>query len=238
MLILSAGMPRAGSGWHYNLLHDLNVAAGGQDAREIRRRYHLGGILTEVNCNLGTLSPVRLFPVLIPAMLGNTFVVKLHGGPRPLAVLFMRLGLIRSTYIYRDPRAALLSAYEYGQRGGSGFRQINTIEDAINFMLPYLDIWKAWLAVPQTLPVRYEDLLANYDAEIARLCAHLSYSQNDAAISAVVENYRPGKSSSGDKGLHFHKGQPQRFRTALSSDELEAANQAFSPFLGMMGYSL
>ena len=105
-------------------------------------------------------------------------------------------------------------------------------------MLPYLDIWKAWLAVPQTLPVRYEDLLVNYDAEIARLCAHLSYSQNDVAISAVVENYRPAKSSSGDKGLHFHKGQPQRFRTALSSDELEAANQAFSPFLGMMGYSL
>ncbi|MCH7663982.1 MAG: sulfotransferase domain-containing protein [Chloroflexi bacterium] len=177
-------------------------------------------------------------PVLVPSLLGNTFVVKLHAGPRPMVRLFMRMGIIQATYIYRDPRAALLSAYEYGQRGGSGFRHIDTIEDAITFMLPYLDIWKDWLAIPQALPVRYEDLLANYDTEIARLCKHLSYSQNDAAISTVVENYRPGQSSSEDKGLHFHKGQPQRFRSVLDGNQLEAANQAFSAFIGIMGYAI
>ena len=36
MIVLSVGMPRAGSGWHYNLIHDLMKTAGATDAREIR----------------------------------------------------------------------------------------------------------------------------------------------------------------------------------------------------------
>jgi len=47
MLTFSVGMPRAGSGWYYNLTHDLVTATGGEDARLIRRRYHLGRVLTK-----------------------------------------------------------------------------------------------------------------------------------------------------------------------------------------------
>ena len=47
-IVLSAGMPRAGSGWYYNLVHDLVAASGGLASREIRQRYHLNRILTEV----------------------------------------------------------------------------------------------------------------------------------------------------------------------------------------------
>ena len=67
MIILSVGMPRAGSGWYYNLTHDLVTATGGQDARQIRQRYHLESILTEVNCNIGALTPRRLVAISIPA---------------------------------------------------------------------------------------------------------------------------------------------------------------------------
>ena len=42
MIILSTGMPRAGSGWYYNLTNDLIIAAGYQDGHKIRQRYHLG----------------------------------------------------------------------------------------------------------------------------------------------------------------------------------------------------
>ena len=115
-IILAVGMPRAGSGWHYNLVHDLIVSSGGQDARDIRQRYYLGPILTEVNCNIGALTPQRLIPVTVPALMGNTFVIKAHAGPKPLALRLIHSGLIQPTYIYRDPRDALLSAYEYGQR--------------------------------------------------------------------------------------------------------------------------
>jgi hypothetical protein len=39
MIVLSVGMPRAGSGWHYNLIHDLMKTTGCADAREIREKY-------------------------------------------------------------------------------------------------------------------------------------------------------------------------------------------------------
>ncbi len=41
MIVLSVGMPRAGSGWHYNLVHDLMKTTGCADARDIRERYRL-----------------------------------------------------------------------------------------------------------------------------------------------------------------------------------------------------
>ncbi len=78
MIVLSVGMPRAGSGWHYNLVHDLMKTTGCADAHQIREKYRLQGILTEVNCNIGVLSARRLAMVTVPALMGNTFVIKAH----------------------------------------------------------------------------------------------------------------------------------------------------------------
>ena len=116
MIILSVGMPRAGSGWHYNLVHDLMKTTGCADARDIREKYGLQNILTEVNCNIGVLSARRLGMVAIPALMGNTFAIKAHAGPSSTSRLLQSLGLLRITYIYRDPRDAMLSAFDYGQR--------------------------------------------------------------------------------------------------------------------------
>ena len=46
MIILSVGMPRAGSGWHYNLIHELDEDHGlCRCARKVREQYRLQGIL-------------------------------------------------------------------------------------------------------------------------------------------------------------------------------------------------
>ena len=116
MIVLSVGMPRAGSGWHYNLIHDLMKTTGCADCRDIRERYRLQHVLTEVNCNIGVLSPRRLGLVALPAIVGNTFVIKAHAAPSSTSRLLQSLGLLRITYIYRDPRDAMLSAYDFGQR--------------------------------------------------------------------------------------------------------------------------
>ena len=242
MLVLSVGMPRAGSGWHYNLVHDLVVAGGGRDSREIRRTYLLFPVLTEVNCNIGALTSKRLLPVLLPSLLGNTFTVKAHAGPTPIALSLIQKGLIRPAYIYRDPRAAMLSAYEYGQRGledghNTAFSHLKTIEQAIQFMIPYLHIWEQWVSCERALHVRYEDMLAYYDKEIDRLLPFLDLKKSPP-IQDVIDKYRPGQTSREDKGMHFHKGQPERFREVLTAKQLAACNKAFQPTLEMMGYQI
>jgi hypothetical protein len=240
MIILAAGMPRAGSGWHYNLVHDIVVAAGGQDARAIRRRFLLTPILTEVNCNIRSLSVKRLAPVLVPSMLGNTFAIKTHSGPTPMALRLMQSNRMRVTYVYRDPRAALLSAYEYGQRARAAgrrnaFTRLETIEQAIDFVKLYLRVWRQWTSLGSIHTVRYEDLLANYDAEATRVAAFLKADPAAPAVKEAIDFYR---SERGGKGQHFQHGEAERFRHELNPEQLAIANMAFSPFLVDMGYTV
>ncbi len=243
MIILSVGMPRAGSGWYYNLTNDLMLAAGAQDARQIRQRYHLQNILTEVNCNIGALTPRRLAAVLVPALLGNTFVIKAHAGPTPFALATIRLGLVRPAYIYRDPRDAMLSAMENGRRAAehgrtNAFSPLVDFDRAQEFMHEYLHIWDAWMECDRALHARYEDLLTHYDEEVSRLIEFLQLDAAHPSIQAVIEKYRPEKAQPDQKGLHFSQGKIGRFRHKMTTVQQEALVQAFGPYLERMQYPL
>src|SRR5690349_12885862 len=178
MIVLSVGMPRAGSGWHYNLIHDLMKTSGAVDARSIREKYHLQKILTEVNCNIGVLSPRRLALVALPALVGNTFVIKAHAAPTGASRYLSNLDLLRITYIYRDPRDAMLSAFDFGQRAlkkgrPNAFSHLSDFEKSVDFMMEYVHIWEKWMMQEDVLIARYEDLLTNYDVESAKLVDYL-----------------------------------------------------------------
>ena len=242
-IILSVGMPRAGSGWYYNLTHDLLVAAGFRDARQMRERYHLGGILTEVNLNIGALTWRRVLMVLLPAILGNTFAIKTHAGPTPLALFLIRKGLIKPTYIYRDPRDALLSAYEYGQRArenqrDNAFARLETLEQAVDFMHAYVRVSEAWLACDRALHVRYEDFLKVYDSEVIRLAAFLGLPGDTPEVLEVSDQYRPERGSPDQKGWHLSKGKIGRFREVFNDRQKDLFAQVFGPYLERMGYSI
>ncbi len=243
MIVLSVGMPRAGSGWYYNLTHDLITATGGQDAREIRRRYHLQGVLTEVNCNIGALTLRRLLLVLIPSLLGNTFVIKAHAGPTPLALRLIHINLIRPAYIYRDPRDALVSAYDNGQRARAkgrqnAFSQLVDFDSSLDFMLEYLHIWEAWMKCSRALHTRYEDFLSDYLTEAGRLVRFLELDEELPGVRAVVAQYHPEQTQIGQKGLHFNQGKTGRFRQKLSPKQQKILAERFGPYLERMDYAI
>lgn len=241
MIILSIGMPRAGSGWYYNLTNDLMLANGAQDARAVREKYHLQSILTEVNCNIGALTTRRLLAVMIPSMMGNTFVIKAHAAPTPLALGLIRSGWIQPTYIYRDPRDALLSAMENGQRARqsgreNAFSPLVDFDTALNFMLDYLHIWKAWMQCPHALHVRYEELITNYDVEVNRLLNFLQLDNCNTVINQIIQKYRPERGQTDQKGIHFSKGKIGRFRQKMTVEQQNIMNEVFGSYLIEMGY--
>ena len=243
MIILSVGMPRAGSGWYYNLTNALMLANGAQDARRIRNRYHLNRILTEVNCNIGALTPHRLIAVMAPSMMGNTFVIKAHSGPTRLALFLIRSGFIRPTHIYRDPRDAMLSAMENGQRSiekgrSNAFTALATFDSALKFMQSYVHITETWLQTEQVLQVRYEDLLLNYDREADRLVDFLQFDSKNDETSQVIEKYRPEKASTDMKGLHYSHGRIGRFRKKLNPEQQEILANVLGPSLRRMNYEI
>jgi hypothetical protein len=243
MIILSVGMPRAGSGWYYNLTNDLMLASGAQDARQIRQRYHLQGILTEVNCNIGALTPRRITAVMFPSVFGNTFVIKAHAALTPYARFMIQRGLIRSSYIYRDPRDALLSVMENGhralQRGqANAFSPFAEFEAALHFMVEYLRIWDSWMDCRQVLLVRYEDLLLNYESETEQLLHFLALDLAQPHIQAVIEKYRPEKAQPDQKGIHFSHGKIGRFRQKLSPEQQGKMADQMGAYLIRMGYAV
>jgi hypothetical protein len=235
-------MPRAGSGWHYNLVHDLMKTTGCGDAREIREKYRLQNILTEVNCNIGVLSARRLGMVMLPALMGNTFVIKAHAGPTSTSRLLQSLGLLRITYIYRDPRDAMLSAFDYGQRAlqkgrPNAFSHLTDFETSLNFILEYVHIWEKWMKEKNVLIARYEDLLTNYDAEVTRLVGFLKLGASQPEVRNVIESYRPG-AAEGQQGLHFYKGKIGRFRESYSAEQQSILRERLSSYLIRMGYDI
>jgi len=242
MIVLSVGMPRAGSGWHYNLVHDLMKTTGCADARDIRERYRLQNILTEVNCNIGVLSVRRLSLVALPALVGNTFVIKAHAGPTSASRLLQRLGLLRITYIYRDPRDAMLSAYDYGQRAtkkGSpnAFSYLTDFQKSVDFIMEYIQIWEKWINEKNVLIARYEDLLTDYDREVTRLVGFLKLNGNKVEVQKVIHGYRPG-AAEGQQGLHFFKGKIGRFRESYNAEEKAILGEKLGLYLERMGYEM
>lgn len=240
-MILSVGMPRAGTGWYYNITQDLIEANGGMDARKIRVKYGLKYFLTEVNCNLGTLSFYRILPVLYPLLFENQYVIKLHSGRRPFANVLIDLNLIVPTFIYRDPRDALLSAFEYGQRmtkAGltNAFTHLTTIEEAIYFMNDYVHFSEGWIASKKTLLTRYEDLILNYDHEVQRLCEHIDVDPRHPINQEIIDKYRPERKAKHNVGMHFSKGKIGRHREHLSPEQLELCAELFGKFLSEQGY--
>jgi Sulfotransferase domain len=240
MIVLSVGMPRAGSGWHYNLIHDLMQAAGCADARDIRSRFHLESILTEVNCNIGVLSTRRLALVSVPALLGNTFVIKAHAGPTSASRLLSAVGVLHATYIYRDPRDAMLSAYDFGARARikgrpNAFSHLTDFDRTLAFITDYIKIWERWMREKKVLIARYEDLLTHYDTESGRLIDYLGIKRDQAGIRAVIDHYRP-EQVEGQQGTHFYKGKIGRFRDAYTADQQEVLAEHFGAFLPKMGY--
>jgi len=256
MIILSVGMPRAGSGWHYNLTHDLMKTAGAVDARDIREKYRLQSILTEVNYNIGVLSARRLAMVTLPTLMGNTFVIKAHAGPTPSSRFLQSLGLLRITYIYRDPRDAMLSAFEYGQRGlqngrPNAFSHLTDFQKSLDFIMDYVRIWDRWSTEKNVFTTRYEDLQTNYVNEVTRLAVFLKLDGDKpearaelsrkvpewGSVQKVIEDYH-GPVVEGQKGLHFNKGKIGRFRESYGAEEKAILKDRMGPYLPRMGYEL
>jgi hypothetical protein len=240
MIVLSVGMPRAGSGWHYNLIHDLMKTTGAVDAHVIREKYGLQRILTEVNCNIGVLSARRLAWVTLPALLGNTFVIKAHSSPTNSSRFLSTLGLLRITYIYRDPRDAMLSAYEFGQRAltkgrPNAFSHLSDFDKSVDFMMEYVRIWEKWSIEKNVLVARYEDLLMNYTEESARLTKHLKLDGNNPEVEKVIRAYRPGANDD-QQGLHFFKGKIGRFRDMYDEGQKQTLVHKLADYLPRMGY--
>lgn len=242
MIVISGGMPRAGTGWFYNLTNDLLVACGYQDARAVRDRYRLHKVLLYHNCNIGRFTPHQAARVLLPHLLGNRFVVKTHHLPSPAMRWLTRLGVARPTYIYRDPRDVVLSSIEMGRklraRGLTHtFAQHETFADHVDAVARWCQGWERWQAFPGVHMVRYEALKADPHGELRRLATFLGLAPDDATLRRVHGTYE--ESADETRMLRYsHKNQGVVGRSArqFSAEQMALCDARLGHYIAAMGY--
>lgn len=247
MIILSAGLEKSGTGWYFNLTNDLLVAAGYRNVRLVREKYHLQGILREFNCNVGQPTFFKLTQLLLPHLFGNAFAVKTHGSPSSKFLHYlMHFGILKATYIFRDPRDIAISAFEHGEKIRANhqmhtFGILDSIEASILFVKSRLKIWGQWEECRQAysnhmLFVKYEDLVADPLKESRRLVDFLEIDVSSKILLEIEKRYAIDSSGRDLKGLHFNKGVAGRFRRVMNQKELDLCLEHFGGYLQRMGY--
>lgn len=249
MIVISAGMVKAGTGWYFNMTNDLLVATGHQAVHDVRDQFKLHDFMLHDNCNISSITTRKLLRLMVPHLRGKSFVVKTHEGPNRSLRYFMAAGAVKATYIYRDPRDVLLSLKDFiiDRRSGDA-AQVKTFEDmdlktGLQRTRPILRVWDSWDRYQQRFGnafiVRYEDLSADPVQVMTDFMAYLGVDAPGDLIRAIVAKYRPDKLDPEKSGtLHFNKGKVNRFLEELDSDDLAVVNGWFGPYLTRMGYEI
>lgn len=247
MIVISAGMEKAGTGWYYNMTNDLMVLGGHQDARLIRDKYRLKSVMRYDNCNIEYPVLPTMLALMIPHLRGESFVVKTHQAPTPILKWMLKQGIVKATYLYRDPRDVVVSVYEHGislryNHIRHPFSKLDTIEKAIHASNKWIRVWEKWtsdILSAYTYIVRYEDLLRTTYEVMSRLTDYLQLNITPQQLETVIEKYKPHRLDAAivETRLHFNKGQVGNYRDALDDVQRRQVEENFSPILTKMGYS-
>jgi hypothetical protein len=240
MVIINIGMPRSGTLWRYKLVRDLVIASGGKDGVQIRKKYFLNPFLSGLNADINTLSIKRLLPAMIPSVLGESYVLNTHAYPQSFTRGQLSQGRLAAVYGYRDPRDCILSILEYSRRAkpqySTVFLKIKTVEQAVEFFQIYLQTYDQWLAAPNTLVLKYEEMLDQFAPSVEKIVSHLKLDIPSVRLDEIITRYLPQQRSREGEATHFEHGQAHRFRHEFNAKELAYLAEHLGPYLEKMGY--
>ena len=179
---------------------------------------------------------------MVPSLLGKSYTLNTHAGPSEFAYQMLQKGNIKAVYGYRDPRDCILSILEYSQRAyarySAVFLELKTVEEATDFFQIYLDIWDEWVQAPNTLIIKYETLLAEFNVTVDSIVTHLGLEIPQSKLIEVEEQFQPKQKPIKDHSTHFVHGVAHRYKQAFSADELSYLNDRLGPYLEKMGYEV
>lgn len=243
MIIISAGMEKAGTGWVFNMVNDLLVNSdqpGYMDVRLVRENFHLHSLLKHHNCNVGKLNLRKTIRLLVPHFLNTSFVVKTHQGPTWIVKLLLRLKIAKAVYVYRDPRDVVVSMFEHGEKiraegRTNSFSSLKSMEEVIAYVRNTLDIYRDWTLTDGVLSIKYEDFREDPFLNLKKIYNFLQLDFTDQKTKYIVDKYN--SNGTPQKGLHLNKGVTGRFRSALKASDLELCQKYFGSYPQEMGYS-
>lgn len=241
MLIISAGMQKSGSGYLYNLINDLEVAAGNADARDIKKRCRLEEIMQQHNNNIGPLQCKKLLRLWQASLHAGDFVVKTHSHPTWCTKFLNIAGLIKIIYCYRDPRDVLLSAMDHGKKSiaegtRDNFIHMTEFDAALRHVKGWVEIWQQYHALPGILMLKYEELLDTPLVIMQKISHFLGFSLDEPAMREILWKYAKENPDGDRTGLHLNKAVTARHVNEMTDEQKQKAEDVLADALQAMGY--
>jgi len=195
MVIITAGMPRAGNSWYAPLIESLLSVS---EPRASDRRQLLGsGCPDQPGCvertQLSDLSAQSLQAVMEGSWPHGISQASSLAAPTRAVVDGIAQGRLRVTYLDRDPRDVVLSSLEYGGflratgKPDRVYAPVRALSQAVDLWAIYMDdVWSRWRAVPGVHFVRYGDMIRDPRATLRGLADHLGREIDDAGIEIAL----------------------------------------------------
>ena len=241
MLIISSGMQKSGSGYLYNLLNDLIIAAGKSDAREIKKRYNLADLMQQHNNNIGPLTWSKLFQLWKISVREKPFTVKTHSQPSPAAKVMSAFGMIKIIYCYRDPRDVLLSAIDHGKKSlqegvDDTFSKMTDFDISLRNVHGWTQVWCQYNEIDHALMIKYEDLMSTPLDTLQQIQNFLATTVPTEKCKEILWKYSKKNESADRTGMHFNKAVTARYTTEMNEEQKKACQNLLGNELNLMGY--
>jgi hypothetical protein len=242
MFIVSIGMKKSGSAYLYNIVNDLLLETGHVDARKIKDKHKLHGLMKWHNNNVGDLSFLTVARLYRINRIEGTFVVKTHEPPGITARLLNKAGNLKIIYSYRDPRDALLSATDHGRRIIADgeyhtFAKIVDFDVALKTVNSWIDIWEKCAKISNVLLLKYDDLMTNPLGCVTNILNYLELSLDDDQIQEILWKYSKNNPGGERKRLHFNKAEIYRYKEEMPLEQKNKCLDYFGKRLLDMGYT-
>ena len=244
MIVISSGMQKSGSAYFYSVINELLAASPrGADARAVKAKHGLEDLMRDHNNNVGELSFKTLFTLWRVSRREGVMVVKTHKPPTRASRWFTRLGLTRTVYSYRDPRDAMLSAMDHGQkirdRGDEhSFAKLETFEDALKVAKRWVRTWEAYRQAPGVLTVRFEDMMQDPKPVAQDIIAFLGLPIDPEQRDAILWKFSKDNESGDRAGMHFNQPKVARHKAEMTDEQQAKCAKVFRKCLGPMGYEI
>ena len=154
---------------------------------------------------------------------GYPIVLKTHTRPDPCIVKMIQSGEAIAHAGYRDPRDMVLSMLDHAEKsraeGLSGFGELKTIEQTLENIRGQFNTLTAWLRLPGTMPLYFEDIAFDTVRPMKKILERLKLKFDPDLLSDIVLKQR---FTQRNKGVRFrHPNEMSAENSALIAHEFE-----------------
>jgi hypothetical protein len=234
MIIISSGFPKSASTLLFLYTESLINSSGQSKGQKMFRRYNAEGFTP----HFGIFNTAWY---VFASMFGPV-VIKTHSGPAFFIRVLISLGLAKAYYSIRDPRDAMLSAMDHGDKARTNgiktdsdvaFAPFKEWKDALPAFQMHQKRFEAWKKYGKVIFPRYELLITQPKTELGKVVDHVGRNSLKNYIEETVASFEFTKNTT----KNFNKGAVARFKNELSEIQITELENALGNCITSMGYS-